>query len=391
MNDRLIRYGEDRALEHVAYALGATPTRIVKLLLPVHRVEIQATVTEAKPYALIDRHVEHGIAEGRLQSVAELAGFYFLDENLVDRAVRFLVAIGHIQESGGLLSLTELGYRSVRDDVRYEVRHRDRRALYFDGFGSRPLSRRYYGSRRVTFLAATDPHGWFKPVMSTHAFRDGALAELLRNPERDRYNLPGRVDDLEKLDSGIVFLPAYVVRALQRDHVRYVVYTQIGDEQDAEITAMYERSPEISSLLEIEQDATEGGLNLARARRWLADNDLGEYEPARRADGTWQIVLPAAAFGENGVSVAKLGSFILLGSDIIHVWCPDETLRHQALLKRMDDYLAPRARVDATDVEDRLSRLTRQLELSPIDIPSLRHIAVNAGREGLAAQLSRLC
>ncbi|GAA0366073.1 hypothetical protein NE235_02490 [Actinoallomurus spadix] len=392
MNDRLIRYGEDRALEHVAYVLGRTPTRIVRLLLPVHRVEVEATVTEGRPYALIDRFLEHGIAQGRLRSVAELADFLFLDPNLVDRAIRFLTAIGHVQEAGGVLSLTELGYRSVRDDKRYERVERDRRALYFDGFGSRPLSRQYYGSGRVTFLSLADHHDRFAPVLSFESFTPKALTDLARDPKRDHYNLPGRVDDLRMLHVEQVLLPAYIVRTLGPERDRYVAYTQIGEEDDAEITALYGSTPEVASLLELGENASEGGLDLAYARKWLAKRGLGEFEPKRRADGTWQLVLPATAFGraggENGLSVFKVGSFIVLGSDLIHVWCPDEKLRTDVLLKRMDAFVSQRSRVGASDVEALLSRLTRQLQLGPIDLPGLRHMAANAGLHGLAAQLS---
>jgi hypothetical protein len=395
MNDRLIRYGEHRALEHAAYALGRTPTRIVKLLLSVHRVEVQATVTEARPYALIDRYLEHGIAEGRLQSVAELADFFFLDPNLVDRAIRFLAAIGHVRETGGVLSLTDLGYQSVRDGKRYEVVQQDRRALYFDGFGSRPLSRRYYGSGRVTFLSSTDHHGWFTPVSSLRSFRPAALTDLARDPKRDDYNLPGRVDDLRMLSAEEVFLPAYVVRTLGPERDRHVVYTQIDDEDDPEITALYAGTPEAASLVELEENASDGGLNLSRAQEWLAKTGLGEFEPSRRADGTWQLVLPTRAFGRtaeknDGLWATKVGSFVVLGSDLIHIWCPDEKLRTDVLLRRMDRFLAHRSRISASDVKVQLSRFTRQLQLGPIDIPTLRHMAAGADLHGLAAQLSEL-
>ncbi|GAA4619438.1 hypothetical protein GCM10023195_87880 [Actinoallomurus liliacearum] len=392
MNDRLIRYGEARALEHVAFALGRTPTRIMRLLLPVYRVEVEATVTEGRPYALIDRFLEHGIAEGRLRSVAELADFFFLDPNLVDRAIRFLTAIGHVREAGGMLSLTELGYQSVRDDKRYERVERDRRVLYFGGFGSRPLSRRYYGSGRVTLLSPADHHDRFTLVSSFGSFEPKALTDLARDPNRDHYNLPGRVEDLRMLHAEQVFLPAYIVRTLGPERDRYVAYTQIGEEDDAEITSLYAGTPEVASLLELEENASDGGLNLSYARKWLAKRGLGEFEPKRRADGTWQVVLPAKAFGraggENGLSAFKVGSFIVLGSDLIHVWCPDEKLRTDVLLKRMDAFLAQRSRVSAPDVEALLSRLTRQLQLVPIDLPTLRSMAANASLHGLAAQLS---
>jgi hypothetical protein len=50
----LIRYSEPRALEDAAFAHGLAPTHIFALLLPVWRVEVQATITDAEDYALID-------------------------------------------------------------------------------------------------------------------------------------------------------------------------------------------------------------------------------------------------------------------------------------------------------------------------------------------------
>jgi hypothetical protein len=387
----LIRYHEVRALEHAAFALGAMPTRIDKLLLPAYRVEIRATVTDAKPYALIDRHLELGIAQGRLGSVAELAEFFALDENLVDRAVRFLVAVGQITDSGGRLSLTEIGYRSVRDGVRYEVTRHDRRNLYFDAFDSRPFTRRYYESRRVAFVSAGDPRiGWFRPVMSMHGFRGEALTELAGNPDRDEYNLPDGVDDLEYLNAEPVFLPAYVIRAVQQGHVRYLAYTQVGETDDTEITELCERSPAITSLLENEHNANPDGPDRKRLRQWLTERDLTTYEPAKRADGTWQLTLPATAFGRQGLSISQAGSFAVFGSGVLHLWTTDKTVRHRALLERVDNILSSRTRIDTDDFYDRITQISRQLDLGHIDVPTLRHLATNAGRESLATQLDRL-
>jgi len=149
---RLIPYPEQRAVEDVAFAQQAVPTRIFAFLMPVWRVQIKATVTEGEPYDLIDWYLERGIAEGRLRTAGELAEFFALDPVLVDRALRFLRAIGHVTVSGEHLALTDLGDRSVREKVRYFVTRQDRRTLYFDAFASRPLTRPYYDPRAVTLL-----------------------------------------------------------------------------------------------------------------------------------------------------------------------------------------------------------------------------------------------
>ncbi len=70
---RLIRYPEERALEDAAFAHGLAPTRIFALLLPVWRVEVKATVTDAEDYALIDRYLERGIASAGLNSAGRFS------------------------------------------------------------------------------------------------------------------------------------------------------------------------------------------------------------------------------------------------------------------------------------------------------------------------------
>src|SRR4051812_19990309 len=101
MTTRLIRYPEERALEDAVYRVGVRPTRIFALLLPVLCVEIEATVTDGEPYELIDRYLGRAIAEGGLHTTVELADFLALDEVLVDRALRFLTAIGHVTITEG--------------------------------------------------------------------------------------------------------------------------------------------------------------------------------------------------------------------------------------------------------------------------------------------------
>jgi hypothetical protein len=395
---RLIPYPEERALEDAAYARGTVPTRIFSLLLPVWCVEIQATVTDGEDYELIDRYLERGIAEAGLATAAELAAFFALDEVLVARALRFLTAIGHLTEGpGGRITLTELGHRSVRDQVRYVVTRQDRRKLYFDAFGSRPLTRPYYDSRTVTFLPADAigpaTTGWFRMLHSTRGFRHEALAELARNPERDHFNLPERIDSPQVLDAPEqVYLPLYVVRAVQRDgRASYLAYTQTGAEADADIGALCETTAEIAGLLETEERLARSGGEDDRVSEWLRKRDLDGRRPVRLADGTLRVTFPAAAFGaDKALSLSKLGSYVVLGTGFFHVWCADEGVRRRALLARIDAYLAARVRAERADIEERIAQIARQLELGPIDVPQLRRMAAQAGNRGLAGELGRL-
>lgn len=402
---RLIPYPQERALEDAAYARAKTPTRLFPLLLPVWCVEIRATVTEAEPYELIDRFLERGIAAGGLDTVDDLARFFSLDETLVDRAMRVLARIGHVTTGpGGRLALTEIGHRSVRDKVRYVVSREDRRRLYFDAFGSRPLTRPYYDRSTVTLLngqemaEATQRRDgpMFRPLHSLRMFRDQALAELAANPERDRFNLPERIDFPQRIaEPECVYLPLYLVRAVGRDgRPSYLAYSRVADTRDADITNVCEQSPEVVGVIEEEEALARDGRDERRVREWLRRRDRDGLRPDRLPDGMLRVTFPPSAFSANGakaeLSLSKLGSFVVLGHDFFQVWCEDVRVRRRALLERLDAYLGARLRVDHDDVADRIERIADQLHLGDLDIPAVRRMAAQLGKRELSSQLDRM-
>ena len=400
-NGRLIRYPEERALEDAAFTHGLMPTRIFALLLPIWRVDVRACVTAAEPYALIDRYLELGIGTAGLDSVTGLVGFFGLDDVVVERALRFLAGIGHVTMDGGRVALTELGQRSVRDGKRYLVTRQDRRTMYFDGFGSRPLTQEYYDSRVVTFLthgaaaAAAGAREWprFMLVYSPFGFRREALASLAGVADRERYNLPEGIDQPESLGEDVVYLPVYVVRAVSRDHkLRYLAYSQAGNQADADLSALCERTAGITGVLENEELAGSGfsGSGAERAKDWLERQGVDGHSVVLLDSGMVRATLPGRCFGGAGpLSLSKVGSFVMLGGDFFHVWCGDERVRRAALVERVDTYLSS-AGVDRLSAEGLVGRIGRQLDLGEVDLVRLYRIAVQAGRSGLAAHLERL-
>ena len=398
---RLIRHREDRVLEDAAYAQHVVPTRIFHWLLPVWRVEIRAMVTDGEPYDLIDRFLERGIEQAGLGTVTELADFFCLDEVVVDRAVRFLSAIGHVTMSGGQLGLTELGRHSVRDNTRYVVTRQDRRTLYFDAFASRPLPRAYYETRTVTLLGAdaaasvADGRDWprFTMLYSRYGLRANALTDLARQPGRDHFNLPARIDDPEFLGTPeCVFLPMYVVRGVQRDgRPRLLAYTQAGGgTADLDISGICEQIPEIACVAEAEELGAREGV-LDKARMWLERKGVNVYQLSQREGGQWQAALPASGFGGKAeLPLSKVGSFIVLNNDVLRLWCADEQVRRQALLERADAYLGARSRLDHDEAQARIAQIARQLDLGSVGLPELHRMAVQAGKPSLAAQLASL-
>lgn len=393
---RLISYPEQRALEDAAYAHGLVPTRIFTVLLPIWRVEIQATVTDAEDYAVVDRYLERAIAEGELDTVSDLARFLALDEVIVDRTLRFLVAIEHVHGTDGRFALTRLGVQSVNDQKSYRLTRHDRRKLYFDAFGSRPLTRPYYDSRVVTFierheastaLGAIGGRGFM--LANTPAFRREALVELAHATERDAFNLPEQIHNPQSVTEEYVYLPLYLVRAAHvRQPSRYLAYSQVSDEADPYLTSVCENTEEIVSACEHDSTINEPG-ELNRITEWLTKRNLGRHRPTRTADGTWRVTLPATAFGRDGVlGLSQLGSYIVLGNFFFHAWCADEPARQRSLIERANAYLGARSNIVEDALMKRVEQMSRQLELGTVDLSTLRRWAVAAGSSQLAAQLA---
>ncbi|HET6711022.1 hypothetical protein [Amycolatopsis sp.] len=398
--NRLLRYPEERALEDAAFGQGLTPTRLFAILLPVWQVEVRATTTDGRPYELIDRYLERGIAEAGLGTTAELAGFFALDHALVDRALRVLHRIGHLGMVDGRLALTELGLRSQRDGVCYVSRREDRRKLYFDGFRSAPLSRPYYDAGVVTFLAvheipaATAKEGYrtFRMLHTTHGFRREALVELAGRADRDHYNLPVRIEHPETLGEECVYLPMFVVRANDpAGRIRHLVYTQASEVADPELGTLCETTPEIIGVLESDARTVSAEQTETRITAWLANQGITDCPPTRTTQGGWRVVLPAKSFQPDGpVSPAKMGSFAVLGTDLVHVWCVDRNARERAFLERLDAFLGRNVRGDADQVRSRVARIVHQFSLGDLDIARIRDMAAKSGRGRLADRLGQV-
>ncbi len=407
-----IRYPEERALEDVAFGRGGTPTRLCRMLLPVWHAEVRATIYDSEPYDLIDRYIDAAVAKCGIATVPDLAAFFGLDEVLVDRAVRFLTAIGHLSRNSGTgrLALEELGRISVHEGKRYRRELEDRRKLYFDGFSCRPLARPYYDERVVTFVEAAElpavggrpGRPSFTPVLPIPltGLHPAALSWLEAMPDRDKFNLPAQV--IKPLLAGPpyqVFLPAYVVRAETAGRVEYLAYTQVSDEADPDWSAACSMSPEVAGVVENENiasyDGRQNGKEENAAREWIARRFSGQFDLVRH-DGLAQANLPAGAFtgsaesGGSGVPLSKLGSFVMMNTWFFRVWCDDATVRSRALLGRTENYLRARNRTDSADVTWRLERFRRQLGFEALTLGELAELARDAGKHALAAQIDVL-
>jgi hypothetical protein len=400
---RLIKYPEERAVEDTAFGQGLTPARLCRVLLPVWRVDVRATIYDSEPYDLIDRYLEAAIARGKLQSVRELAEFYSLDMAVMGSAARFLESIGHLsRDGGGRLALSEMGLESVRQGKRYTRALEDRRHLYFDGFTCGPLTRAFYDDRAVTFLDGTGlagvlaetARGAFTPIdrIPQLAFDPEALSALaqLDAGERDRFNLPEQViSPTIAAAPEQLYLPLYVVRAIGNGAVRYLAYTQASQEADPEWSQVCTAAVEVATVVENEYQSGRNEGEEKAARRWVERRFTGRFDVGWR-DGILVADLPAAAFsGTDGLEPRRIGSFIKMDGWYFRLWCDDDSLRHRALLDLTDTYLGARAKATADKTAKRLTRFSRQVGLSPMSTAQLAHLARNAGRKTLATQLDK--
>jgi hypothetical protein len=402
---KLISYRGERALENAAFVRGLRPTRFAAVLLPVWSVEIQASILDAADYRLLDRYLERGIAEGGLDTESALADFFGLAPVVVRRALWFLTTIGHVAgdgHPGGRLRLTDLGLHSLRDNRRYTVTHGDRRKLYFDAATSYPLTRPYYDSKVVTLLSHADAvagslgERWprFTMLAPRPAFRFEALAELAANDQRDRFNLPARIDNPKPVGSPEdVYLPIYLIRALDgAGQVRHLAYSQVASTGDDDLSELVERSPAAVGLLATEEEDGRAGRDRDQIDRWLDRLDLGDHTPAETGGG-WTVTLPPRTFGESApLALAKVGSYVMLNGSFVRVWCNDASVRRRVLLERIRSYIGSRSRqrTDRATVDERIAAIARQLDLGHLDTQAVQAMAADTGDKTLANQLARL-
>jgi hypothetical protein len=279
--------------------------------------------------------------------------------------------------------------------------HEDRRVLYFDAYRSKPLTRAYYDSRDVTFFsgrdaaelgtsAASSDRYAFTPLISTSGFRREELAALAGTPDRERYNLPERIDAPESLGEDMVFLPIYAVCCADAAAVggrRYLAYSQAGDSWDPELSELLDSVPEIVHTLA----AAGGELDCEAVGTWARDTDPDAIGPVQRPDGSWRVTFSAAAFEQGAVPLRDVGSYRLRGRHRHHcvrLWCDDPEIRRRALLERMNVLLGARSNVTRETAEYHLGRVASQLSLSGATLEAIARLAQRHGMPALAAQLA---
>jgi hypothetical protein len=369
-----------RIVERVTADPGARPIRLLALLLPVWAVEIEATVTEAQPYEVFDRYLSRAIGEAGLRNVSPLADFFGIQPALVERGVRYLATIGHVQRFGDSLSLTSLGARSVTEGLRYVLKE-DRQWLYFDGVTGQPLPRSHYSG--TVWLDADElklaDGTIFHLINGSAPFRSQAVDELVRRADREDFNLPAGLTAAKPREVRKQWLPAYVVEC----DSTVLVFVKAIDGPDPYLARVL--GPYLRDVLagELPVDPREVW------RTWLDGVGFPDVTPHLTERGVRRAVLPASAFPSR-FPWSKLGSFEVRRQTFLQLWCDDPAMRRRAVLERAGAMVRAGSVRGIEELADRLTNLAAQLEVNPPDPLELRTYAKSQNDDILQVALSRM-
>ncbi|GAA0744849.1 hypothetical protein Drose_01670 [Dactylosporangium roseum] len=369
-----------RIVERVATDPAARPIRLLALLLPVWAVEIEATVTEAQPYEVFDRYLSRAISEAELRNVSTLADFFGMEPALVERGVRYLATIGHVQRSGDALSLTSLGARSVTEGLRYVLKE-DRQWLYFDGFTGKPLPRSHYSG--TVWLDADElklaDGTIFHLINGPAPFRSQAVDELARRADREDFNLPAGLTAAKPREVHKQWLPAYVMEC-ESTVLVFVKAIDGPDEYLARVLAPYLRDILAGELPVDPREVW---------RTWLDGVGFADVTPQVTANGMWRAVLPASVFPSR-FAWSKLGSFEVRRQTFLQLWCDDPAMRRRAVLERAGAMVRAGSLPGIGELAGRLADLAAQLEVTTPDPLELRKYAKSRNDDILLVALSRI-
>ncbi|MEZ7125802.1 hypothetical protein ACBR40_10715 [Nonomuraea sp. AD125B] len=381
-----ILYAQARALEHAADLPGTRPVRIHALAFPLHAAELSATIEERSPFDLLDRYVGLAIAEGGFTRLQDIAAFLGVSEHMVDRVLRFLGGIGHLQGSADALSLTERGLRSVRDDRRYTEKQ-ERLRLYFDGVRCGPLRTAHYAHGvRILDRDAAYAQRAFRLLPEACGFRPSAVAEVARRPDRDEYDLPDELLNLEVLEVSRAFLPCYAVRAHDGRRLRTLIYSGVAELRDHHLEEILNSWPTATHVME-SADSEQPRDHFAE---WMRERKITPQALSWVDHYGFRLVLPPSRYLQHTIearekgtfALTMLGSYVAPRSHVLQLWCDDAPTRTKAVLNRALAY-ATATRRNVQEVMAFLERVCRQLE--PDADVTLDDLQMHARKTGYGA------
>jgi hypothetical protein len=386
-----ILYPARRAIEHAVATPGAKPRRLFAVLWPLWQVETAAQFWEEQPYEVLDRFLVRGVLEG-LTTPAELSRFFGVPDSLVQRCLDYLSLISHVQVVDGVVTVTELGIRSARDEIRY-VPKENRQRLLFDRFTLSPLPRGHYerhydGSLRVLSTHDVSPDDTadrirFEPFAAWTPFRNDLVRELAARSDRTKFNLPSQLHKISVVENQFGYMPAYLI---ETEEGLFAYSGAVDGGRDPFLEDLCKQQPTIKNTLDAEASPQPREIWLS----WLAERGQARGSLSQLANGVWRMTLPASAFGSGPqLPLSQVGSFELRQRLFAQLWCDSRDLRQMAACERALD-MAQLHSVTGAELRDRIAGAAQQLEIDPPALDEIRKHAKSTGQHDRLARLDTL-
>lgn len=393
--DRLL-YSYHKVLDMVLDS-GAVPQRLFQVLYPIWRVHVEGRQRIPHDFEELEWFIERGIHETGLNSVTTMARFFGLEERFVNKLVSFLQGVGHINNEQGRLSLTDLGRDSVQQRVRMQEQETSA-LLYFDGVGSRPLKRDHYS---IPIYTEPPKDRTFQALfLFSKDWQKESLQRLKTRPDRNLYNLPDEVIELNPLTHELVYLPLYIVQRRPgppKDLPLFLVFSRVHSLRDD----VLEEAVNQESLIQVPlRQANQNDLAEV-VRQALSQRGLGQKEWYLQANGSWgpQVMVAAEVLkqshrrsnsdGSNQrLTIGQIGKFFLARDWCVWLTCDDPEVRQQAAIEQLLEWLQHvSATPIAEDLRQRLVVMHKRLNIKPISTDTLLDTAT---QRGLGRALERL-
>jgi hypothetical protein len=382
-------YPARRAVEHATSLTGVHPLRLFPVLWPLWQVETTASFYDERAYEVVDRFLVRAVSEAGLCRVDELAAFYGIPAALVQRCLRFLTTIGHVDQDGETVSLTALGQRSAQAGIRYEPKE-SRQEILIEQFTGQPLPRRYYEGSVPVFTSTEVPEdrladrSRFMPLFAAAVFRPELVERLAERSDRAELNVPQHLRDLRVVGERPAFMPVYLIETAGRD---LLAYTALAAERDAFFEAACRQAPAIGHMISAEEKADP----LQIWTEWLAESQAGQGTLRQLPNQVWRATLRADVFGPGGrLPLSRLGSYELRRRHFLQLWCQDAGLRRSAVMERALSMTSSSDVTSQADLRKRIAALARQLEIAEPSVADLRQYGTKHRLHASVARMDAL-
>jgi hypothetical protein len=227
------------------------------------------------------------------------------------------------------------------------------------------------------------PWGYrFHLIISMQGWQSLSLRQLEARVDRESYNVPPEMQRIQAHAVRPAYLPMYIIETMRKLPVsvsaqnklasrpHYLVYTGIRDLHDTYFETIINNNPMVYATLRGEKVWSQQDL----WRDWLQDKGISGVLPLERADGTWQISLPASAFegSQAKFPTARVGEYDLRNGYFIQIWCDDRAVRRKAVLDRVLKTVKNQPRYSKKQaVQEQLQLLSTQLQVGGVSFADL--------------------